>query len=347
MRSISLFLLIAVAMLLSPNYANANILYSDGPYLIEQNKQLQRYDISDNQLTVSPYAGGLGEVSHFNVAVSDTYKGVAKIAAISDIHGQVDIFKALLKNNGVIDDALNWRWGKGHLVITGDIFDRGDTVTEALWLVFKLEQQAKAAGGKLHYLLGNHEYMVLRGDERYIHDKYKQTLGVMKMDLKTLFNEYTTLGQWLRSKSTVIKINEYVFMHGGIHQDFLDLGLSLEHANAMFRQTIGQSKKMLKAGPYTKILYGRTGPIWYRGYFKEGELTEQDVDSLLKQLEVKHIVVGHTSQQQVETRFNGKVIAIDTSIKNAVKGELLIIERNKSAKDTLTRGQMDGKQLAL
>lgn len=346
MRSILLSLLIPVLMLAS-NSLQANTQYSDGPYLLEHKKLLQQYDIKDNKLSVSQYTGGLGEVKGFTVSKSDTYKNVEKIAAISDIHGQVDIFKALLRNNGVIDNSLNWSWGKGHLVITGDIFDRGDTVTEALWLVFKLEQQAKAAGGKLHYLLGNHEYMVLRGDERYIHDKYKHTLGVMKMDLKTLFNEYSTLGQWLRSKSTVIKINDYIFMHGGIHQDFLDLNLSLEHANAMFRQTIGQSRKMLKALPLTKVLYGRTGPIWYRGYFKENDLTSQDIDSLLKQLGVKHIVVGHTSQQQVETRFGGKVIAIDTSIKNAVKGELLIIKQNSSAKDTLLRGQMDGKQLTL
>jgi len=249
-----------ITFLLPSNLVAATTtVYSDGLYLIEQDKQLQRYDIKDNQLSVMPYTGGLGEVTRFDVSPSDSYYAVSKIAAISDIHGQIEIFKQLLINNGVIDKALNWRWDRGHLVITGDIFDRGDTVTEALWLVFKLEQQAKAAGGKVHYLLGNHEYMVLRGDDRYIHDKYQQTLALMSMDLKQLFNEYSTLGQWLRSKSTVIKINDYVLMHGGIHQGFLDLNLSLEHANAMFRQTYWSVKKDAQGAPFNE------GTLWTHG----------------------------------------------------------------------------------
>lgn len=346
MYSLSKRLLLGATSLFLPCsiLASTGTSYHDGPYLIEHKQQLQQYDIKGSELVVRTYEGGLGQVKGFKAALSDSYTTQERIAAISDVHGQFDIFKQLLLNNGVINEALDWTWGKGHLVITGDIFDRGDTVTEALWLVFKLEQQAKAAGGKVHYLLGNHEYMVLRGDERYIHDKYKHTLGVMKMSLKTLFNEYSTLGQWLRTKSTVIKINDYVFMHGGIHQDFLDLKLSLEHANSMFRQTIGQSRKALKAQPMTNVLYGRTGPIWYRGYFKENGLKESDIDAILSQMGVKHIVVGHTSQQQLTTRFNGKVIAIDTSIKNALKGELLIIEHNGAGNDNFIRGKMNTKQ---
>jgi len=330
---------------------DSTAIYNDGPYLFNKEidglSRLKQIDIERNSLRVSNYQGGLGQVSHFVSAASDHYQDVAKIAAISDIHGQVAIFKQLLRNNGVIDNQLNWRWGTGHLVITGDIFDRGDTVTEALWLVFKLEQQAKAAGGKVHYLLGNHEYMVLRGDDRYIHDKYRHTLALMDTDLKGLFSNTTVLGQWLRSKSTVIKINDYVFMHGGIHQDFLDLNLTLEQANLRFRQSIGQSRKTLKEQAVTQVLYGRTGPIWYRGYFKPGELSDKDIDTILTQLGAKHIVVGHTSQSQLETRFGQRVIAIDSSIKNGVKGELLIIKANAQGGDELIRGTMNGAQSPL
>lgn len=321
--------------------------YQDGPYLIaEKPNQLTQYDVIDGALFIDRYRGGLGKVSHFEHSPSDNYQGVKKVAAISDIHGQFQIFKQLLQRNGIIDSKLNWQWGTGHLVITGDIFDRGDTVTEALWLVFKLEQQAKAAGGKLHYLLGNHEYMVLRGNEKYLHDKYHHTLDLMNMDLKTLFNHQTTLGQWLRSKSTVIKINDSVFMHGGIHQDFLDLNLTLEQTNEIFRSTIGQSRDTLKSQPITKVLYGRTGPIWYRGFFKD-DLSASDVDKVLNSLQVKRIVVGHTSQQQLETPFDGRVIAIDTSIKRGVKGEILIINRQEDGTDVLIRGKMNGEQSPL
>ena len=38
-----------------------------------------------------------------------------------------------MKSLGIIDKNLNWKFGKGHLVVLGDIFDRGSMVTEVLW----------------------------------------------------------------------------------------------------------------------------------------------------------------------------------------------------------------------
>ena len=49
----------------------------------------------------------------------------------------------LLTNNKIIDEQGDWAFGTGHFVITGDIFDRGDKVTEILWFIYELEQQAE------------------------------------------------------------------------------------------------------------------------------------------------------------------------------------------------------------
>ncbi|KAG1488187.1 hypothetical protein G6F52_014005 [Rhizopus delemar] len=51
--------------------------------------------------------------------------------------------------------------GKDTLVIAGDVFDRGPQVTEAFWLLYGLQQQAAAARGAVHFVLGNHETKVL------------------------------------------------------------------------------------------------------------------------------------------------------------------------------------------
>ncbi|SFD74029.1 metallophosphoesterase [Pseudoalteromonas denitrificans] len=321
---------------------NAHEKYSDGPYLINGKDALMEYQITDNQLTISEYSEALLIPQKFNIDGKDNYTKVEKIAAISDVHGQVGIFSQLLEKNGVIDALHNWSWGKGHLVITGDIFDRGDTVTEALWLVYKLEQQALKAGGKLHYLLGNHEYMVLRGDDRYLHNKYIKTLNLVNRDLKSLFSINTVLGRWLRSKATVIKINDFVFLHGGIHQDFLDLNLSLEQTNEQFRQSIGLSKEDIKQNDIFNILQGATGPVWYRGFFTDTNLNQVDIEKILKQIKAKHIIVGHTSMDQLETRFDNRILAIDSSIKNAEKGELLIWRKKQ-----FMRGNMQGVQTRL
>jgi hypothetical protein len=254
----------------------------------------------------------------------DTFNNVAKIAAISDLHGQFGIFEQLLIANGIMDKQRNWAFTDGHLVITGDIFAKGDAVTEILWLVYKLENQAQQAGGKLHYLLGNHEYKILRGEYDYTHLKYIQSMRVIGLDLQSLLGEDTVLGQWLRSKSTIIKINDIVFVHGGVHQDYLDLQLPLEQSNQILRNSIGVSKSELKSDPVLRVLHGKTGPIWYRGFLTDHKLRQAQVEHMLDQLNAKYIVFGHTSLDQVETRHNNKVIAIDTSIKKGEKGEILL-----------------------
>ena len=60
--------------------------------------------------------------------------------AISDIHGQHELFIKLLQSQKVINEENQWIYDKGHLVIVGDIFDRGDQVTETLWFLFFLEK---------------------------------------------------------------------------------------------------------------------------------------------------------------------------------------------------------------
>jgi hypothetical protein len=72
-----------------------------------------------------------------------------RIAAIGDIHGKFKHLVALLKRNGVIDNRLDWNWNSGHLVVLGDVFDKGPSVTESLWFLRKLERQASRAGGRL------------------------------------------------------------------------------------------------------------------------------------------------------------------------------------------------------
>ena len=124
-------------------------------------------------------------------------------------------------NNKIVDKDLNWIFGGGHLVIVGDIFDRGDKVNEILWLVYELEGQAKEKGGRVHYLLGNHEYMVLYNDLRYIHDKYHISSKLLDLEYDQLYGNNTVLGRWIRSKPTMVKINDIIFTHAGISGDFI------------------------------------------------------------------------------------------------------------------------------
>ena len=95
------------------------------------------------------------------------FSGVERIVAVSDIHGAYQPMVATLRNAGVLDADLGWAGGATHLVIVGDILDRGPDSRDAMDLLMQLEGEAEAAGGKVHVLLGNHEVMNLTRDRRY------------------------------------------------------------------------------------------------------------------------------------------------------------------------------------
>jgi len=89
-----------------------------------------------------------------------------KIVAIGDIHGDVDSFTSILRQAGLIDQDGAWAGGSATLVQTGDYTDRGDDVRAVLDLLMGLEGKAKAKGGRVVTLLGNHEAMNLLGVTR-------------------------------------------------------------------------------------------------------------------------------------------------------------------------------------
>lgn len=69
---------------------------------------------------------------------------------------------------------------------------------------------------------------------------------------------------------------------------------------------------------------------------------------LLSHFNVKHLVVGHTSQQQIETRYQGRVIAIDSSIKRGQYGEILFVEKASVGEGSkMWRGSLQGERLLL
>src|SRR6185503_13269933 len=115
------------------------------------------------------------------------YNGVKKMLVISDIEGNFMALRTLLQGNGVIDDNFDWTFGKDHLVLVGDFVDRGTMVTEVLWFIYMLEEKAKAAGGYVHFILGNHEIMNMSNDLGYVDQRYIQHAQLLNKPYMQLF----------------------------------------------------------------------------------------------------------------------------------------------------------------
>ena len=93
---------------------------------------------------------------------------VDRVVAIGDLHGDYGSYIKSLEGAGIINARGQWIAGETHLVQLGDIPDRGDDTLKIIAHLKKLVPQARAKGGWVHTLLGNHEAMNTYGDLRYV-----------------------------------------------------------------------------------------------------------------------------------------------------------------------------------
>jgi hypothetical protein len=240
------------------------------------------------------------------------YDKPEKILAISDIESNYRIFRDFLKINKVIDENLNWIFGKGHLVLNGDFIDRSYFTTQVLWFIYKLEQDAEMSGGKVHYILGNHEIMNIQGDNRYSKNKYKNIASILQLKQYQLYDTTLHIGKWIKTKNIIEKIGDILFVHGGLSPDYVKENIDLSEINKMARENY-QTAYFPKQNQLIMekiILSSKTSPYWYRGYY-EDDLPQYEIDQILNYYNCSQIVVGHTIQKEVSRAYNGKVIGID------------------------------------
>lgn len=261
----------------------------------------------------------------------DNFIGASKIIAIGDIHGCFDKLTSLLVEFEIIDDDLHWNWGDGHLVITGDIFDREAGVNEALWFIHQLEKEAKQNGGWVHFLLGNHEVMVLKGDNRYVNEKYTEVVSrKLKIKVSDLYGPDSELGRWLRTKNVIEKINDIIFVHAGIAPELPKRGFTIQMVNERIRSSLDVPDYTIQLEEELQFLYGYMGPLWYRGLimdWKEIPMADKgQVEAVLNYYDASVIVVGHTIMDRITGLYDGLVYAIDTGIYKGSEGEVLLWE---------------------
>lgn len=235
----------------------------------------------------------------------------ARLLATSDLEGNFDVLVRILRSQGVVDDRLAWTYGEGHLLVLGDSVDRGDNVTQLLWLLYKLDGEARAAGGAVHVVLGNHETMLMRGDARYIAPKYRRLLEETRLPIEEFFSAQSEIGRWLRTKHSLVRIGDTLFVHAGIGPRFLEKRLSIDAANELVRAHLGVKKPEGDGA----LAQGNDGPLWYRGLVvANGDIPKADaahVARVLEHYQARRVVVGHTIVERIRTDYDGRVVHLD------------------------------------
>jgi hypothetical protein len=268
---------------------------------------------------------GVGDVPPFNVRLREPAADAADevktgantpIFVVADTHGEYEILVGMLRKQRIVDEKLHWKFGRGQLVILGDVFDRGAHQTEILWLFYQLEAEARAARGALHLVLGNHETMELLGDGRYLNPRYRDIAGTLGVrNYSQLFDAGSVLGQWLRSKPAVLKLNGLLCLHGGISRELVDRGFTLHDINDTVRGALARPVfNDAAARERAEFVFGQAGPLWYRGYFPaeaNGPVaTADDVAQIRKFFGVEKVLVGHTKVPTITPLYDGAVIAV-------------------------------------
>ena len=196
------------------------------------------------------------------------------MVAIGDIHGHESQMIELLGGLALIDGELDWTGGADHLVLMGDLVDRGSGDRAVLDLARKLQMQAEEVGGRVHVVLGNHEVMNLSGNFDYVtaesfaafadeetREERRRALRAFRRSLSTrglgraelvaafddrfppgyfgwsrAFAPDGEYGAWLIEQPTVVVINDRVFVHGGLTEEVAALGV--EEINRRMRSSL-------------------------------------------------------------------------------------------------------------
>lgn len=340
----------------------------DGPYVLHRDgapQQVQLRRVGSGELRVHrsaiPRIGVRSEVDqavprfvqvklraeHPRAAVE--WPMPSRLVVASDFEGNFQAFAELLGTHDVVDRKLHWSFGDGHLVLLGDLVDRGDNVLPLLWLVYRLEAEAEAAGGRVHYVLGNHEHMLLSGDTRYLHPKYHASMQALGETHDALWNSDSELGRWLRSKPVAVKIGDWLFTHGGVSPELLASRPSLQEIDAAAAATIGLSMDAMPDARQRDLVHGRNGLLWYRGMaVARPDAPKSDaahVQAVLEHFGVSRVAIGHSLVQHVGSDYDGAVVRVDVPhAEGTVEG--LLVEAGEAWRiDTL--GQRHPLQAAV
>src|SRR5262245_41703293 len=123
------------------------------------------------------------------------------------------------------------------------------------------------------------------------------------------FSPRGAYGSWIRKNNAVIRINDTMFLHGGISPKYSRRTRS--ELNAALRRELADPARLLP-GTATDT----QGPLWYRG-MAEGEPSE--IESHLREAlrfhGVRRMVIGHTvTRKAIQPRFEGRVVNVDLGL---------------------------------
>lgn len=272
--------------------------------------------------------------------VVSRYPAAERVVALGDVHGDLDAMREALWLAEVIDEQDDWVGGETVVVQTGDLLDRGDDEQEIVDILEKLQAQAKAAGGALHVLNGNHELMNVDLDFRYVTEAgfadFADAPGVDPDDsavagfephMRARASAFMPGGAYatkLAAHPVVLVVGDTAFAHGGVLPRYAEniKGLNLEVAKWL----LGEDDRG------RRIVEDDDSPVWSRHYSDDPSSRDcRRLDEALEILGVERMVVGHTVQTEISSECDDKVWLVDVGMAAAYGGHPQVLELTEDA----------------
>lgn len=272
----------------------------------------------------------LGAAPQARAEVPAVFDGVKRIVAIGDIHGDYDKLTAVLHLCKVTEQVAGkerWIASNTHLVQTGDVLGRGSDSKRAMDLLMDLEEQAAKAGGRVHALIGNHEFINMAGIWLFVSDAELAAFGEGPRNAplgkpltgdfphyREAFSPSGRYGKWISGHNVIVRINGTLFMHGGLSPNYQDK--DIVQINETLRAELRRERD-IKTG----IGEDQTGPIAYRGLSEAAPAAEIEakVQAVLAAQKARRIVVAHTVQKNGIALLAGDRLAlIDVGLSRAM-----------------------------
>jgi hypothetical protein len=257
------------------------------------------------------------------------FANAPRVVAFADVHGAYPELAELLQAAGVIDADRHWAGGATHAVSLGDLLDRGPDTRRVLDLVMQLQGEARAAGGDLHVVLGNHELMNLIGDWRYVSaadyasfaadetaderdaayaafvaESKRAGADVTRADFdrryapgyfarRRAFAADGRYGRWLLTLPAIVVVNDTAYVHGGLSPLVAEQGLELNGKVAAELQRLIALRHRLAAEGVLSAVDWQNDRAALRGSTKNArsELTPA-IDELLAIEEAPQLAAG-------------------------------------------------------
>jgi hypothetical protein len=234
------------------------------------------------------------DIKHFNTS------NISRIVIIADVHSDYDRFNKILKNAKILDKNDKWIADNGTLLVQlGDQIDRKHIDRHDIsnkhhfkitYYTDYLKNVAINHNSNFISLIGNHELMNI--------DKIRNKTDIQKI---------------IAERPVLLKINNYIFCHGGftkLHYDFMkSYNKEIDDINKIWKKYVmnyslsNDEEKLLNF-----LILDSTNSILYIR-------KELDTKELLHYLNIEYMFVGHSETESIHLK--NKVWYLDQMLKTA------------------------------